>query len=268
MSYLQMDLFTTRSLAKDECAEEVYRILDAWDFPPDTFDEYEPIRQPWSKKDDFIKAWRQQGRLHFGQVLVRRKKRLSYYADVVFQFGSNRKLDNKPPYHALSVYRLKESHCARESRERLVNLGDLLFSALEMDYGFMCTSDEYDAKNIVKNVLHPDGAIEPRKAIGMNWPYCIPGLYWINHFGKRYLDQGFAAAVYESYPANVKPVGSGIRFQTNAEPRFFESAEAMAAEREMRESLGALWFFDREDNRDRDSIEVSFEQLRSPAHGS
>ena len=264
MAYFTLDLFTTQSLANNDCAERVYEILNSWDFPPEVFDEYEPIRQSWSKKDDFIKAWNQQGTRYFGQVLIRRKKRMAYYADVVFQFGPNRKLDNKPPYHGLSVYRVKESECTGELRSQLVNLGDRFFSELEMDYGFMCLSDEYDAKNIVKNVRHADGSVEPRKVVGMNWPHCVPGLYWINYFGKRYLDQGFAAKISDSQPANVTTVGGGIRFQTDKDPRFFESADAASTEHEMRESLGKLWFFDRDNDRNCDSIDVSLEHLRSP----
>lgn len=135
---------------------------------------------------------------------------------------------------------------------------------MKMDYGFICLSDEYDAKNIVKNVRHPDGKVEPRKVIGMNWPHCLPGLYWTNYFGRRYLDRGFAADVLESHPTKVTSVGDGIRFQTSEDPRFFESAEAASAEREMRESLGERWFFDRNNDRDCESIDVSLEQLRSP----
>ncbi len=264
MAYFKLHLFTTQSLANVECAETVYKILNSWDFPPEVFDEHEPIRQSWSKKGDFIRAWNQQGAQYFGQVLIRRKKRLAYYADALFQFGQNRKLDNKPPYHGLSVYHVKESECTGALRSKLVNLGDRFFGELKMDYGFMCLSDEYDSKNIVKNVQHPDGTVEPRKVVGMNWPQCIPGLYWTNYFGKRYLEQGFATKVLESHPTNVTTVGDGIRFQTNEEPRFFESVEASATEREMRETLGKQWFFDRKNERDCDSIDVSLSQLRSP----
>lgn len=264
MTYFKIHLFTVQSLANIACAERVYEILNSWIFPPDVFDEDEPIRKSWSNKDEFIKAWSQQGARHFGQVLFRRKKRLGYYADVVFQFGPNRRSDGKPPYHSLSVYRIKESQCTPELRTKLVSLGDRFFRELTMDYGFICLSDEYDAKNIVKDFRHTDGAVEPRKVLGMNWPQCIPGLYWTNYFGKRYLQQGFATNVLNLYPANATAIGDGIRFQTSGEPRFFERVEAETAEREMRKSLGEEWFFNQQNDRKCNSIDVSLEHLRSP----
>ncbi len=264
MSHFKIEMFTTRSLVSNDCAEKVYQILSSWDFPPDVFSEYEPVRQKWSMKDTFIAAWNQQGRQFLGQILIRRKCRLAYNAEILFQFGPNRKQDNRPPYHCISVYRVKESHCTRASREKLVSLGDRFFTELEMDYGYICLSNEYESKNILKNVPHADGTIEPRKVIGMNWPQCIPGLYWINYFGRSYLEQGFAKRAFDSYSSNMTRVGSGIRFKTNDEPRFFESAGGAAAEREMRDALGEKWFFDQGVNRECLSIDVSLDQLRSP----
>lgn len=264
MSFFQIEMFSTHSLAGTEFAEKVYGILDSWDFPPDVFDKYEPIRQPWEMREDFIKAWTQQGQRYFGQVLIRRRKRLAYYASVLFEFGENRKFDNKPPYHGISVYRVKESQCSQKTMEKLVELGDQLFHELQMDYGFVCLDEEYDAKNIIKNVLHPDGAVEPRKVIGMNWPQCIPGLYWINYFGRAYLENCFAEKALTDFSANIEKVGCGIRFQTSGDPRLFRSEEGAALERKMRDALGENWFFDRTTDRKCRSFVTSSEQLRFP----
>jgi hypothetical protein len=257
MSYIELHLFSANSLADLAYAEKLYEIFDSFDYPPSVFDKFEPIKKPWSKKHDFFKAWKQQSQQFFGQVLIQRKKQVAYHADIMFQFGQNRKLDNKPPYHGISVYQIKESDCTGESR-------DQLFSELNMDYGFICSSGEYDAKNIVKNVGQPDGSIEPQKVIGMNWPYSIPSLYWTNNFGKKYLNQGFADDYIQLHPNSVTKVGDGIRLQTAKEPRFFESVESASVESSIRISLGQKWFFDSKTQGNCETIDVSLDGLRMP----
>lgn len=264
MASFNLHLFAAKSLADDRYAASTYQILESSGVGPDVFDVSEPIRQSWGMRDAFREAWQQQSKQYFGQVLFRRTKDLAYYGDVSFQFGPDRKLDNKPPYHGLSLYKVKESACTGDSRKRFIDLCDRLFAELEMDYGFLCLSDEYDAKNIVKDIRHSDGTVEPRKVAGMYWPYCLPGLYWTNYFGKRYLDQGFGRNLQAMLPENTTCIGKGIRLQVHKDPRFFESDEARTIECSIREMLGESWFFDRESGRDCNALNVSLEQLRSP----
>lgn len=271
MSTFTVDLFSAHSLASTCYAQEAYDILNSWEFPPDVFDKYEPIRRPWKKRDDFIAAWEAQSKLHFGQVLTQRKKQIRYHADVMFQFGPNEREENKPPYHGFSVYDVKGSDCRDKTLNKLVELADRLFAALQMDYGFICLRDEYYARNVIKDVRYPDGSLEPVHVIGMNWPYYLPGFYWINYYGTRYLERGFGAGIETSFPSHVTKIEAGIRFQASENPRFFECPGAQEIEARMRDALGRDWFFDRKKDadkfcvpRDHQWLDVSLDELRSP----
>jgi hypothetical protein len=261
MSRLKVKMFSAHSIASTNCAERFYDILDRWTFTPTTFDKYEPIRQKWGCKDAFTDAWKEEGLRSFGQVLIRRSKRPAYYADASFQFGQNRIRDNKPPYHGVSIYRINESEL--DDANQLISIADQLFVSLKMDYGFICLEEEYEAKNIIKNYRHPDGSLEPRRVVGMNWPHCIPCLYWVNYFGASYLHQGFAQDLLRSSLASISQVGDGIRLLMNQHPRDFESEGAALEESELKTSMGQSWFF----SKDRDSctsLDVSLDELRSP----
>jgi hypothetical protein len=137
-----------------------------------------------------------------------------------------------------------------------------------MDYGFICLSDEYDKKNIIKNVKHADGSIEPRKVVGMNWPKCLPGIYWTNYFGKAYLVKGFASHLSETIHSRVARIGDGIRVQTSDEPRGFEAADAAQIEANVIRELGQTWFFDKTTGRICDSIDAPLQELQQPSRTS
>lgn len=264
MASLNLHMFSAKSLADNCYAASTYRILESSEFVPDVFGASEPICQPWGMREAFCKVWQQQSKQYFGQVLFRRTRKLAYFGHVLFQFGPDRKLDKKPPYHGLSIYNVEASDCTGETRRRFVELCDRIFYELEMDYGFLCMSDEYDAKNIMKDFHHSDGTVEPRKVVGMYWPYCLPGLYWINYFGERYLDQGFGRDIHAMLPKNTSCVGRGIRLQVSNNPCFFKSDEAREKELCIRKMLGESWFYDRDSDRDCNALNISLDELRSP----
>lgn len=265
MSTFKLNLFTIHSLSSAHRALKAYAVFDRWGFPPDVFNDAEPVQKPWSNKDDFVSTWTKEGREFFGSVIVQRKRPIRYSASITFLFGPNQKRDNKPPYHSVSVYGIEESACVdEENRNRLVSLADELFAELEMDYGFICLDDEYEAKNIVKNVQHPDGSVEPRHVVGMRWPYCLPGLYWVNYFGQRYLDKGFGAGLEDSNEYQVVQIEGGIRLITHSDPRYFQSSQATTKEKETRVSLGEEWFYDGKQDRDCRKLDFELKELRSP----
>ena len=262
----QFMLFSHRNIGSSSCAEKVYEIFDSSSFRPDRYDRFEPIRRSWGDKSEFSLMWQQSAKAFFGMMMMQRRKPPSFWSSVTFEFGPNRKADNKPPYHEISVRNVAEKHCVGETRSQFISLCDNLFTSLEMDYGFLCLDSEYDKKNIVRNVVHPDGAIEPEHVIGMKWPYCLPGLYWTNYFGENYLSQGMPHTVENSGVACIKSVGKGIRVQLGDDPRGFETSEGVVLESSIRRSLGESWFFDPHDQeRECRPLDVSLDELRSPS---
>lgn len=268
MSFFMLELFTAHTLAPETYAERAYDALDSWKFPPDAFDEYEPIRNPWIQKADFVHFWRQQAKRFFGQVLIQRRAIPRYFADVLFQYGPPRAQDGKLPYHGFSVYKLPEKQFSGERQELLIELADRLFLDLGMDYGFLCLDEEYEAKNIVTNFVHSDGSVEPRHVVGMQWPRCIPGLYWINYFGNKYLTRGFAKALLHRDSTHLVRLRSGIRVIFNQDARFFSTAEGHVEEQALKESLGERWFYKNEWASEYELIETLSNDLASPPGAS
>jgi hypothetical protein len=264
MAQFQLKLFAAKSLADNQWAEKTYQVFDDSGFTPHLFGEYEPARQAWEEKDGFRKSWQQQAKHYFGQILIHRKSPISFLGDISFQFGPNRKLDNKPPHHSLSLYQIDETQLVGDEQDKFLELCDRLFVALDMDYGFLCLNDEYDQRNVVRNTQHPDGSVEPRRIIGMKWPYCLPGLYWINYFGRRYLEQGFAQQAMANYTSGMVKIGNGIRVQSGSSPRYFESLREQENWLKLREMLGGSWFFDPAAEHECHALDVLLDELRSP----
>lgn len=268
MAFFKLQLFAAHSLAPKKYAECAYEVLNSWRFPPNVFDEFEPIRKPWKQESDFVSLWTRQAKRFFGQIVIHRKVSPSYYADVLFQYGPPRVEDGKLPYHGFSAYRFPESVFSDECQKSLIELADRLFLGLEMDYGFLCLDEEYESKNIVKNFVHFDGSVEPRRAVGMQWPRCIPGLYWNNYFGEGYLNEGFAEALLHRDSHQVVRLPSGIRVLSNPDPRFFATADANAEEQTLKELLGDRWFYKNDWRSEYDSLETLPTELALPPAAS
>jgi len=253
---LKLMFFAAHSLASKECSTTFYNALDDWDFPPDRYGEYEPIRTNWANSEKFLGSWRKQGSQVFGQVLVRRSTPPKYYADAIFLYGP------RANYHTVSMYDLPETLGKEGHVIRLVGLADRLFQELQLDYGFICLDSEYDHKNILKNYEHDDGSIEPRKVVGMNWPTCLPGLYWINYFGGAYLNQGFGNSVQTRHPESVTVLKNGLRFQARGSAQEFDSPDSEAQEQAIKEELGSDWFFSSKTDGPLTGLNVSLEELK------
>ena len=103
-----------------------------------------------------------------------------------------------------------------------------------------------EAKNIAQNVQHTDGTVEPRKPVGVDWPRCLPGVYWANYFGKPYIEW-FGRKELLSAPAyETRELPSGtIRLIAYARPTDAGGLDGVEVEDRIRTHLGLEAFFDR-----------------------
>jgi hypothetical protein len=259
MADLHISFRTANSLSNIRFAERFYDIFNRWNWPPERFDKYEPIRLPWSRRNDFIEAWVEQGQTYFGQVLVQRKRSFPYYANPIMPFGP------KATCHFVNVYGIAELKCTDDALFHIVRLADELFAELELDYGRICLSDDFDAKNIVKNYRDPQGRLEPRHVIGVKeWPACLPGIYWINYFGRKYLEQGLNTSFYDKDIELTHLGESGIRLQLAERPDYFRLNGSDALENRTMDRLGREWFFENQSFKVCKPLRVSRGQFQTP----
>jgi hypothetical protein len=71
----------------------------------------------------------------------------------------------------------------------------------------------------------------------------LPGLYWLNFFGKPYCDLMGRERLLSAPVAEVLEMGDGILLRLADDPRKWSSLEYKAAERRVLEHIGSQYFF-------------------------
>ncbi len=233
-----LTLFTRQPLVEEIKARALYEILDQWRFRPSKFNEVEPIRNDWVNRDKFIQQFNANCQESFGTLLVKWTKP-TFNLMVMWSKGPSAKS------HCLSFFQAKHKDLGGAKIPYLFEIADQLFEQLAFDYGFACTDAEYHASNINLNVPIDERTVQMKQVVGMEWPDCIPGLYWCNYFGNEYFKQGFGRDLLKL--DHVTQLTNGVRLLRSESALDWQtSAEQSAAKRLMSE-LGKEWFFTKQD---------------------
>ena len=231
---LKFRLDSGRPLIARVFASGLYDLLDNWRVRPHRFDEFEPVRRPWEDRDSFLHQCEHNCRQPFGVVIVKwRDPRLSLM--LIFEHGPASQC------HSLVLSGSSKKGFGGESAPWLVELADTLFDFLGMDYGFACHRDEFEESNMQTT---PIAGVEGGcsiQAVGMNWPDCIPGLYWCNFFGDAYFEQGFGSRIEEW--AGTTKLRRGVRLMRSPSPETWRGDDDRLASEHLRSLLGPDWFF-------------------------
>ena len=143
--------------------------------------------------------------------------------------------------HFLSIFQAKCEDFGEEEVPFLFELADQLFEQLNFDYGFVCSEEEYAATNIYQDVQINSTTVQPVKVVGMQFPDCIPGIYWGNYFGDIYFQQGFDNRIEEL--EIVHRLSNGVRLITSKSISSWNDSDAIARREKSSEILGMDWFF-------------------------
>jgi hypothetical protein len=112
-------------------------------------------------------------------------------------------------------------------------------SSLDPLFGFACTTDEYYAKNI-----STDGG--GLRAIGVDIAKYLPGLYWLNFFGRPYKDLITDARLASAPECEVSARRSGYLLKLSDSPHDWKLPEYRRKEELIRRHLGEGYFFIRD----------------------
>jgi hypothetical protein len=82
-------------------------------------------------------------------------------------------------------------------------------------------------------------------AIGRDFNRFLPGLFWMNFFGRRYRDLIGHERLLSAPAPIVEDVGEGVLIGLGREPKDWETDARKATERAVLEHIGAEFFFDK-----------------------
>jgi hypothetical protein len=99
--------------------------------------------------------------------------------------------------------------------------------------------EEYDAKNMV----HDDGGT---RAVGVNVRRHLPGLYWLNFFGRPYCELVGEERILGAPAEEARRVDAGVLVALDESPANWNSDSYKSVEDRVRSHLGEEFFFSKE----------------------
>ena len=236
-----------------EPAEHLLRFIVDYDggrLCPDRCNAYEPIRLKFDRND--ISAPIEWVSQVGSAVLLKKNRPFPYVAQIENQrhmllwegTGKKQKLMPRRPDQVFLTkidFWIDTKVLKVTSPEYLRQFFIDLFLVAEGDYGFMTL--EADNKN--KNYLITRERLGQRmRYVGRDLEKCLPGVYWINIFGREYVDW-FGRERLASVPCfrREELKDGSVLVQSAEDMHYFETEEAINAEKII-DHLGRDAFFD------------------------
>jgi hypothetical protein len=111
-----------------------------------------------------------------------------------------------------------------------------LCESMDFMYGFAYCNGEYYSKNM---------DINRGGAIGVDPSKYLPGLYWLNFFGKPYVELIGKKQLMTTPAALIKEIKNGILVQFGDAPKVWRTREYRTTIEEALDHIGRQYFFDR-----------------------
>lgn len=118
-----------------------------------------------------------------------------------------------------------------------------LYSEVKGGYGFLTMEDDYIQQNFVKEVVF-GGYIKERFA-GDNLNEWIPGIYWLNIFGKHYRQIVEPEILERELQINIEDNGESIFIEAFNDPEAFNKPDAQSNKSKIRKLIGEDYIFNK-----------------------
>jgi hypothetical protein len=200
------------------------------EFTPERLGCFEPLKRKFEETD--LKAFERM-LLEERFLLTNRKKppRQSFQIDNL----------DRPKWENNFGHYLMASHLGKglSLQEYLDFLTDL-FLLFDFEYGKVCHADDWDIKN-----MQIDG--HGMKALSGGLGKHLPGIYWANFFGRRYVEFFGRDRLLNAPAYKIEELeNGGILLLTSESPLDFEREEVKLREKEIIQFLGEEAFFSKD----------------------
>ena len=128
----------------------------------------------------------------------------------------------------------------RACKDWIWTVFNALCEQLSPAWGSVRAPDEYWAK-----VMSEQPRIE---AVGRDFGRYLPGLFWLNFFGDRYRSLIGENSLLSAPASLTEPVGDGILIALDSDPTRWDSPGYIEMEKQVRQHLGAHFFFSKSEN--------------------
>jgi hypothetical protein len=132
---------------------------------------------------------------------------------------------------------------------------EALCAALSPLHGDVHSYDEYHAKNM----SHEGGGLQ---AVGVDASKYLPGLYWLNFFGRSYCDFIGQKRLLSAPAPEVHALDAGVFLRLADDPRSWPTPAYQSAESSVLDHLGRQYFFSKQEPHRR-TIAPSFDLPQS-----
>lgn len=234
-----------------EFLSQVLYFLDDLDIRPDKYNYSEPINKKFSEGEipKIVETVFNQPEECVRGLQLERKKNPSYYIYI--------DLDVRGMNMITGSISLKKEN--KKELDLIVKNFTVMFSSLDLEYGYLALNKEIRKRNYYESTdVYPSGYTHTGMARGgIYLEEGLPGLYWINYFGKKYQDH-FGISKLKSCPAVlVDDLGTDkLMVRLYDSPSDFDSSDIQQS---AVRHLGEKSFFDNEDiDRKLDSAGVIF----------
>jgi hypothetical protein len=119
------------------------------------------------------------------------------------------------------------------------NTFEMLCQLLSPAWGHAQITAEYDAKNISRE----GGGM---RAVGVDISRALPGIYWLNFYGRTCRDRIGRERLLTAPAAQVREVDDGVLLMLHPDPAAWDTPEYKATEGRVLEHLGPHYFFSKE----------------------
>lgn len=112
-----------------------------------------------------------------------------------------------------------------------------LVDSIQLEWGFVRTDGEFDDKN----------RDERGHVVGVDLSRCLPGLYWLNHFGPAYCEAIGRERLLSTPAVWIKETTNGVVVALGNSPNDWNATDYRDRCRAAEQHLGKKWFFNKDD---------------------
>lgn len=213
---ISYSFYFLKDVSKLSNGEELLKILSSYRLAVDKADDLEPIRKDFIESN-FPEMWKGRG-IDGGcsscDFLFKGKKQINFSGMVTWNINLH------PNTKAFNGIHLWLSIPKSYNVGSLVQLGDDIFIWSDAVYGYITEESKDPSSDLIGNIY--DG---------------LPGLMWINYFGKPYIIESDF-----HIPNNHVPLGHGIKFMLSETPNDEKLSDSNFLE-SSKNDIGVEWFW-------------------------